>query len=51
MSKITDSLSPQQVKKLVLHSQKLPSAKQTGSAISASLSAIEHLGYIQIDTI
>lgn len=51
MSKITDSLSPLQAKKLVLLSQKLPPAKQSGSAISASLSAIEHLGYIQIDTI
>lgn len=32
-------------------SQRLPPAKQTGNASSATLSAIEHLGYIQIDTI
>ena len=35
----------------MLLSQRLPPAKQTGSAIAATLSAIEHLGYIQIDTI
>ncbi len=51
MLKITDTLSPKQARKLVLLSQKLPPLKQNGSAISASLSAIEHLGYIQIDTI
>ena len=34
-----------------LLSQRLPPAKQSGSAIAATLSAIEHLGYIQIDTI
>ena len=32
-------------------SQRLPPAKQPGSAIAATLSAIKHLGYIQIDTI
>ncbi len=32
-------------------SQKVPPAKQSGSATSATLSAIEHLGYIQIDAI
>ncbi|MBC8374810.1 MAG: YcaQ family DNA glycosylase [FCB group bacterium] len=46
-----ESLSTQQARKLVLLSQRLPPVKQTGSAISATLSAIEHLGYIQIDTI
>jgi uncharacterized protein YcaQ len=51
MVKLTESLSIQQARKLVLLSQKLPPAKQTGSAIAATLSAIEHLGYIQIDTI
>ena len=35
----------------MLLSQKLPPGKQTGSAAAATLSAIEHLGYIQIDTI
>ncbi len=51
MAKITEFLSIQQARKLVLLSQKIPASKQTGSAISATLSAIEHLGYIQIDTI
>jgi len=48
---MTESLSIQQARKLVLHSQRLPPAKQSGTAISATLAAIEHLGYIQIDTI
>ena len=48
---MTESLSIQQARKLVLLSQKLPPAKQTGRAIAATLSAIAHLGYIQIDTI
>jgi len=48
---MTESISIQQARKLVLLSQRLPPAKQTGSAIAATLSAIEHLGYIQIDTI
>ena len=51
MAKITESLSIQQARKLVLLSQKIPPAKASGTALSASLSAIEHLGYIQIDTI
>lgn len=45
------SLSIEEARKLVLLSQKLPSVKQTGSALTATLDAIEHLGYIQIDTI
>ena len=48
---MTESISIQQARKLVLLSQRLPPAKQTGSSITATLSAIEHLGYIQIDTI
>jgi uncharacterized protein YcaQ len=48
---MTESISIQQARKLVLLSQRLPPAKQTGKAIAATLSAIEHLGYIQIDTI
>lgn len=51
MSQITESLSIQQARKLVLLSQGLPAVKQIGTAIEASLSAIEQLGYIQIDTI
>jgi hypothetical protein len=48
---MTESLSIQQARKLVLLSQRLPPSKQSGSAIAATQSAIEHLGYIQIDTI
>jgi hypothetical protein len=48
---MTETLSIKQARKLVLLSQRVPPAKQTGSAIAATLSAIEHLGYIQIDTI
>jgi uncharacterized protein YcaQ len=36
---------------VVLLSQGLPPSKQSGSAIAATLSTIENLGYIQIDTI
>ena len=51
MSGKKESISIQQARKLVLLSQKVPPVKQSGSAIEATLSAIEHLGYIQIDTI
>lgn len=46
-----ESLSIQQARKLVLLSQRVPPAKQAGRATAATLSAIEHLGYIQIDAI
>ena len=46
-----ESLSKQHAQKLVLLSQRLPPLKYVGNAIDATLSAIEHLGYIQIDTI
>jgi len=46
-----ESLSIQQARKLVLLSQRLPTTKQSGSALSSTLSAFEHLGYVQIDTI
>ena len=47
-----DSLSIQEARKLVLLSQRLPSTRTAGGgATAATLSAIEHLGYIQIDTI
>ncbi len=46
-----ESLSIQQARKLVLLSQRLPPRNQSGRAIEATLSAVEHLGYIQIDTI
>lgn len=48
---MTESLSIEQARKLVLHSQRLPPARQAGAAVDATLSAIEHLGYVQIDTI
>ena len=48
---MTDSLSIQEARKLVLLSQRLPPAKSIGKASAATLSAIEHLGYIQVDTI
>ena len=48
---MTESLSIQQARKLVLLSQRLPPTKKKGQSIAATLSAIEHLGYIQIDTI
>jgi len=51
MTKIIESLSIQEAQKLVLLSQKVPPVRQTGNALNATLSAIEHLGYIQIDTI
>jgi uncharacterized protein YcaQ len=46
-----ESLSIQQARKLVLLSQRIPPTIQAGRATAATLSAIEHLGYIQIDTI
>ena len=46
-----ESLSIQQAQKLVLHSQRALTPNQSGRAIDATLSAIDHLGYIQIDTI
>ena len=51
MAKLTTSLSLQQARKLVLLSQRVTPTKQSSSAVSATLSTIEHLGYIQIDTI
>ncbi|WP_321514967.1 DNA glycosylase AlkZ-like family protein [Marinifilum fragile] len=44
-------LSKSQARKLVLLSQKLPPVNTKGRAIQNTLNAIEHLGYIQIDTI
>ncbi|MEM8562319.1 MAG: crosslink repair DNA glycosylase YcaQ family protein [Pseudomonadota bacterium] len=48
---MTLSLSKAQARKLVLNAQRLPPRQRAGSAIDATLDAIEHLGYIQIDTI
>ncbi len=51
MTGITESLSKKEARKLVLLSQRVPPKKQTGHSLDATLSTIEHLGYIQIDTI
>ena len=51
MTKMAESISIQQARKLVLLSQRVPPAKQSGNALASTLAAIEHLGYIQIDTI
>ena len=48
---MSDSLSIAEARKLALLSQKLPPGNPVGSAVSVTLSAIEHLGYIQIDTL
>ncbi|MCL9775787.1 winged helix-turn-helix domain-containing protein [Vibrio methylphosphonaticus] len=47
----SQALSMPEARKLVLLSQQLPSKQQKGTAHHATLSAIEHLGYVQIDTI
>ncbi len=49
--KKTETLSNKEAQKIILLSQKVLTAKNTGSALSATLDTIEHLGYIQIDTI
>lgn len=46
-----ETISITQARKLVLHSQRLPPGKQYESALNTTLSTIQHLGYIQIDTI
>lgn len=51
MPKPIEKLSLQQAQKLVLLSQRLPPSKKAENAVKATQAAIEHLGYIQIDTI
>tara|TARA_R110002050_G_scaffold16719_1_gene50468 strand:+ start:120544 stop:121752 length:1209 start_codon:yes stop_codon:yes gene_type:complete len=51
MTKTTQSISLQEAKRLVLVSQQINTTKPKGKAIDATLSALEQLGYIQIDTI
>lgn len=46
-----ESLSIPEARKLVLLSQRALPSKQPGTAQAATLSTIEHLGYIQIDAI
>ena len=45
------SLSLKEARKIALHSQKALSPRGKGRAIDVTRAAIEHLGYIQIDTI
>lgn len=48
---MTNSLSTPEARKLILLSQRLPLARQKGKSIDATLSALEHLNYVQIDTL
>lgn len=48
---MTDSLSLRDARRIVLSRQGLNSRRQFGSGTQATLSAIEHLGYVQIDTL
>ncbi|MFC3120291.1 DNA glycosylase AlkZ-like family protein [Agaribacter flavus] len=48
---MTESISVVQARKLVLLSQKLTHNNIEGRSIDATLAALEHLGYVQIDTI
>lgn len=45
------SLSPAEARKLVLNSQRVLKVERKGRSIEATMSAFNHLGYIQIDTI
>ncbi len=45
------SLSPDEARKLTLLSQGVLTPRRNGRAIDATLEAIRHLGYVQIDTI
>ncbi|WP_372756194.1 DNA glycosylase AlkZ-like family protein, partial [Labilibaculum sp.] len=51
MTEIRESLSIEEARKLVVLSQRVSINKQSASPITTTLSTIEHLGYIQIDTI
>ena len=48
---MSETLALSDARKLVLLSQWLPWVKPTGRSLSATLAAVRHLGYIQIDTI
>lgn len=48
---MTESLSLEQARRLILLSQRVPPGKQRGTAVSETLSVIDQLSYIQIDTI
>lgn len=47
----SEKISVDEARKLVLHSQRLYSGRAKGKAVEATLDAVEHLGYVQIDTI
>ena len=51
MPAVTETLSIDEARKLVLLSQWLPWVKPAGRALPATLAAMRHLGYIQIDTL
>ena len=48
---MSETLSIQEAQKLVLISHNLPPSHKKGKAIDCTLSSIENLGYVQIDTI
>ena len=48
---MTDSVSPSDARRLVLARQGLASRGTFGNGLGATQKAIEHLGYVQIDTI
>lgn len=48
---MTISMSLPAARKLILHSQRLYSRRSFGSGVDATLNAIQHLGYVQIDTL
>ena len=47
----THCLSIREARKLALHSQRVLTANRHGKAIDATCEVIDHLGYVQIDTI
>jgi uncharacterized protein YcaQ len=48
---MTESVSPSDARRLVLARQGLASRRTFGSGLEATQKAIEHLGYVQIDTL
>ncbi len=48
---MTDSLTLRDARRLILNRQGLSSSRQFGAGPQATLDAIEHLGYVQIDTL
>ena len=51
MAGILLTLSLVDARKLILHSQRLHSRREFGTGVNATLAAIEHLGYVQLDTL